>query len=148
MKTQDFYQFSLCLLAEEVRIYECLPGEPRSKCNSRRQATNLGREELAWSTNLASGREKKRIKRKKACIGPAFWIWDSPRKQSRTILGPHQKGANGDGICLFKGLGCRRKSLILYWLSLCMTEESKAAVKILLLPFWRLQCPQNPMSGF
>lgn len=44
--------------------------------------------------------------------------------------------------------GSKRKSLLLYWLSLCMTEESKAAVKILLLPFWRLQCPKNAMVGF
>lgn len=39
-----------------------------------------------------------------------------------------------------KELG-RKKNLLLYWLSLCPTEESKAAVKTLLLPFWRLQCP-------
>lgn len=148
MKTQDFYQFSLWLLAEETRIYECLPGEPRPKCNSQRQATNVGREELAWSTNLASGREKKRKKGKKATLDLLLEFETLPENRAEPFWVHIKKEQMEMEYIYIKGLGSRRKYLFLYWLSLCMTEESKAAVKTLLLPFWRLQCPQNPMAGF
>lgn len=97
--------FSLWYLAKEARIYECLPGEPGSKCIRLRQAKRFGREE-EWRAGMVHQPWKKK-KRKKAysLYLSCFFIWGSPRKQSRTTLGSQWKRENGDGLRVCKRIG-------------------------------------------